>query len=357
MKLHRLMFLAVQLIVLSAAVAAPPADDPLRRPALPSPRSASVMTTAVTRAGDRLVAVGDRGVILLSDDSGNHWRQATVPVSVLLTGVRFATPQIGWAVGHSGVVLKTLDAGQTWALQLDGERAAELVREAAASAELDPARATRLAAEAQRLVREGADKPWLDVAVSDAQHVTVVGAFGLALGSEDGGAHWRSRGHELPNPQGAHLYGMAQSGATVVIAGEQGLLLRSADKGRTFVDAGTGSKASNFGLLLLSERQWLVYGLHGTAFVCDADAACTPSRIAETGALTAGLRCRDGRIVVASQSGMLHVSTDGGRSFTSRAVPHRAPVIGLAEAPDGSLSIASARGMLRLERASLESQS
>ena len=314
------------------------------------------MTTAVGRAGDRLVAVGDRGVILLSDDSGRTWRQARVPVSVLLTGVRFATPQVGWAVGHSGVVLKTQDAGQSWVLQLDGVRAAEVVRDAAASADPDPARAKRLADEAQRLVHEGADKPWLDVDAPDAQHVTVIGAFGLALHSNDGGMHWRSRGHELPNPQGAHLYGIARADPTVVIAGEQGLLLRSADGGRSFVDAGTGAKASHFGLVLLPDRQWVVYGLRGTAFVCNADAGCKPSRVAETATLTAGLRCSDATVVLASQAGTLHVSTDGGHSFTPRPLPQPVPVIGLAEAPDGSLAIAGARGMLRIERANLGSK-
>jgi hypothetical protein len=38
---------------------------------------------------------------------GRQWRQASVPVSVTLTAVSFATPQLGWAVGHAGVVLHT----------------------------------------------------------------------------------------------------------------------------------------------------------------------------------------------------------------------------------------------------------
>ena len=40
---------------------------------------------AITQAGQRLVAVGERGLVLLSDDAGKHWRQAQVPVSVTLT--------------------------------------------------------------------------------------------------------------------------------------------------------------------------------------------------------------------------------------------------------------------------------
>ena len=346
----RLIVALAQWFVVLAAFAAAPADDPLGRPATLGPRAASVMSTAVTRAGDRLVAVGDRGVILLSDDSGRTWRQAATPVSVLLTGVRFANARVGWAVGHSGVVLKTQDGGQSWALQLDGVRAAAVVSETAASLQVDPAMSKRLTDDAQRLVHEGADKPWMDVDVVDEQHLTVIGAFGLALHSDDGGLHWRSVGHELPNPQGAHLYGIAHQGGTVVVAGEQGLLLQSSDAGHAFTTVNTGSKTSNFGLLLLSEHEWLLYGLRGTAFVCSVDSGCVGSRTAETASLTGGLRCVDGTIVLTSQAGTLLVSTDGGHTFTVRTPSQPVPAIGLAESPDGSLVVAGVRGIQRIER-------
>jgi photosystem II stability/assembly factor-like uncharacterized protein len=44
------------------------------------------------RAGERLVAVGQRGHILYSDDSGNAWQQAAVPVSADLNAVSFLRP-------------------------------------------------------------------------------------------------------------------------------------------------------------------------------------------------------------------------------------------------------------------------
>ena len=38
---------------------------------------------------DRIVVVGERGHILISDDHGRSWSQATVPTQVTLTGVFF----------------------------------------------------------------------------------------------------------------------------------------------------------------------------------------------------------------------------------------------------------------------------
>jgi len=43
----------------------------------------------VAHAGARLVAVGDRGHILYSDDDGASWAQAKVPTRQMLTSVFF----------------------------------------------------------------------------------------------------------------------------------------------------------------------------------------------------------------------------------------------------------------------------
>src|SRR5690606_22399355 len=90
-------------------------------------KAAKSPLTAIARAGDRLVAVGQRGHILVSEDAGKSWSQASVPVSSDLVAVSFASASHGWAVGHGGVVLKTEDGGLSWAVQLDGHQSSELI--------------------------------------------------------------------------------------------------------------------------------------------------------------------------------------------------------------------------------------
>ena len=219
-------------LLLAACCALPPAfaaspPDVLAQPAVQGPQALHAVLQDVTRAGNRLVAVGERGVVLLSDDNGTSWRQASaVPVSASLVAVQFVDARNGWAVGHAGVVLHSDDGGEHWSLQLDGRRAAALeLRAAEASAD-----AGRVAA-AQRLVADGADKPLLALHFSDARHGLVLGAYGLALATTDGGRSWQSWMGHLPNPQGLHLYAVAGQGSDLYIAGEQGLLLRSRDAG------------------------------------------------------------------------------------------------------------------------------
>ena len=163
--------------------------DVLEMPARLSERAKSAVLNAVALAGQRVVAVGEMGIILLSDDNGLTWRQAkAVPTSVTLTNVRFATGSMGWAVGHSGVVLKTTDSGENWVRQLDGKQAAQIELAAAdAAMQSNADTGARRQRDAQRMVEEGADKPFLDVYFFDEQNGLVVGAYGLIFANAEGG--------------------------------------------------------------------------------------------------------------------------------------------------------------------------
>jgi photosystem II stability/assembly factor-like uncharacterized protein len=144
--------------------------DPLALPAQASPLAARSLLQGVARAGQRLVAVGQRGHIVHSADGGATWQQAKVPVSSDLTAVFFASERKGWAVGHDGVILATTDGGLTWTLQLDGHKANELLvrhMEQRAQAQAQAADLKALLGEAQRYREQGADKPFLDVWFAD----------------------------------------------------------------------------------------------------------------------------------------------------------------------------------------------
>ena len=89
-------------------------------PAIPTEMAHEGLLLDVVRVGTRIVAVGERGYIVYSDDEGKTWAQSTVPVSQTLTAVTFGSDTTGWAVGHEGIILRTDDGGENWALQLTG---------------------------------------------------------------------------------------------------------------------------------------------------------------------------------------------------------------------------------------------
>jgi photosystem II stability/assembly factor-like uncharacterized protein len=316
----------------------------LTQAALPTPKALGAATLAVARAGQRLVAVGERGTVLLSDDHGASWRQAQVPVQASLTAVCFADERTGWAAGHLGVILRSDDAGATWQKQLDGVQAAELVKQAAQGA------GDAAMAQAQRLVEEGADKPFFDLEFIDAQRGFAVGAYNLMFATTDGGKSWAALGPRLPNPKSLHLYGVRARARTLVVAGEQGLLLRSTDGGASFSTLASPYKGSFFGLLQTRGGALVAYGLRGSAYR-SSDEGQHWDKL-DTGlpmAVSAGMALPDGGFVLVSQAGEALVGAAD--SLALKRIPAREPVpaAGVALAADGGLVLASLRGMRRLE--------
>lgn len=83
-----------------------------------TPIATQLMVFGAARAGKRVVTVGERGIVLLSDDHGMHFRRSRqVPLSSTLTAVSFSDPQHGWAVGEWDAILATGDGGETWRVQ------------------------------------------------------------------------------------------------------------------------------------------------------------------------------------------------------------------------------------------------
>lgn len=330
--------------------------DPAERPATTSPKAAAALLTAVARAGARLVAVGERGIVLLSNDDGLSWRQAASPVSVMLTSVRFASEHIGWAVGHSGIVLKTENGGTSWTRQLDGAQAARLALEEAKARMAQSAdAAVRLeVADAERGVRDGADKPFLDLLVSGEQDCLVVGAYGQALRTRDGGLTWESWKSRLPNPKGSHLYGVQAAGKTLYIAGEIGLALRSDDGGERFTRLQTPYEGSFFGVLATGPERALLFGLNGNAFATEDSGAHWARVDAGTNAsLSGAVRLQGGEIVLASFAGGLRLARSLSGRFFALAAGQPQPIVGLVQARDGALIVVGARGPRRIAPATL----
>lgn len=291
---------AAALALANLALAAP-VGPALERPAVQSALAQRSVLQGAARAGDRLVAVGERGIVLLSDDQGRTWRQVSVPVSVGLTGVHFADAQHGWIIGHGGVILSSTDGGQTWAKQLDGLQVAQLQLKAA-QAGGDP----RALAEAERLVADGADKPFLDAIFFDAQHGIVVGAYNLAFETTDGGKNWLPIGQRLDNPRGLHLYTVRMRGDVVLIAGEQGLVLRSTDRGQSFTRLSVPYKGSFFTAELLGADDIVVAGLRGNAWrSTDGGANWTQLKSMVPVSFTASALDEQGRLWLGNQAGMV----------------------------------------------------
>jgi photosystem II stability/assembly factor-like uncharacterized protein len=334
--------LALSLLALATAAPARARDafvDPLDQPSARSPLAARGLLSAVALAGPRIVVAGQRGHVLFSDDAGQSWTQADVPVSTDLTALCFPSAERGWAVGHDGVVLTSGDGGRTWTRQLDGRRITALLAAAAGAETVAPAVRDQLSF----LAQQGADLPLLDVWFDDARNGVVVGAFNLVLRTGDGGATWTPWLDRTENPKALHLHAVRRAAGTLWIAGEQGLLLKLDPRTQRFVRQQAPYDGSYFGLTG-SDGAVLVFGLRGNVLRSGDDGkSWQPIATGVDVAITGGARAGDGRLVLVSAAGRVLVSADDGRSFAPLAAGRTLPTSAVAVG-DGRAVLVGALG-------------
>lgn len=320
--------------VVGPGIAQAQVGEALQRPALAVKAPQRAVLLAAAQAGTRVVAVGERGIVALSDDRGTSWRQARSPVSVTFTMVRFADEKHGVAVGHGGTVMTTDDAGGTWRLRLDGRRLAELAKAAATTP------ATQQ--EAEHLIADGPDKPFLDVLVWDAKRMLAVGAYGLAFYSADGGESWAPWMARLPNPKALHWYVARRAGNTLLLAGEQGLLARSDDGGQTFQTMSSSYKGSWFAGEIQANGQTVLAGLRGNVWrSTDGGAQWVQLASPVPSTITAMAVGSDGALLLASQAGVvLRLQGDALVPLKAPPVPMPSSLLPLRDGPLLALGVA-----------------
>lgn len=301
--------------------------DPLVMPSRKAPVHliTSGMLLDVARAGKRLVAVGERGHIVFSEDNGGTWQQAEVPVSVTLTGVYFPTALKGWAVGYDGVVLHTNDGGNTWALQLSDHGTIDLMMKAYESL-LDNTKASQTSenegnselelkledmefalGDWQNSKEEGVCPPFMGVWFKDDRVGMVYGAFGMMLRTEDAGTTWTPIIDTLDNFNGYHYYSLKPAGSKLFLVGEVGMIFRSDDLGKTWSRLQTPYEGSYFGIVSRENGMELVaFGLQGMV-LRSADEGKTWHELAKaSGNICGGITTTSGDSYLIGPDGTIH---------------------------------------------------
>jgi photosystem II stability/assembly factor-like uncharacterized protein len=349
--------LAAAILVAAMAACAQAADvasdvaskDVLDRPAIQSPIAAKKLLLAVTRAGDRLVAVGPRGHIVYSTDAGASWQQAQVPVSSDLTAVHFPSPKLGWAVGHDGVVLATTDGGATWAKQLDGRAVNDLILadvQAKLAAQPDSADLQALLAEAERSKEQGPDKPFLDVWFENDTTGYVAGAYNLLLKTTDAGKTWQSWFDRTENPRFMSFYAIRPAAGALYLAGEAGTVQRLDPATERFLPVPVDYAGSMFGIADAGSAV-IVYGLRGNAFrSTDGGATWTKVDTMLPASIIGSAAIGNLAVLLADQGGRIALSNDGGVKFSLLPLQRTVPLTSIADAGGGRLAVTGPFGVM-----------
>lgn len=289
------------LLALPATAQVVPESGPLSKQTI-----SRLLIIDAERHGNRVVAVADRGYILLSDDNGENWRRAKAPAGPLLTAVSMVDGKLAWAVGHDSVILHSSDGGENWTKQFSAE---------------------------------SEQRPLLDVLFVDAQKGFAVGAYGAFYTTEDGGKTWHARPLLPPPPKAAkpkadsgrgavdekaqeeedrHLNAIARlKSGTLLVVGEAGKMARSDDNGATWTRLPAPYKGSLFGVVEAQDGSVIAFGLRGRIFRADANLkSWTQIENKSVATLMGGTLLPDGTVVLAGAAGTVLVSRDNGASFS-----------------------------------------
>lgn len=192
------------------------------------PLAPDSMLLDVTRIGDRLVAVGERGHVVWSRD-GEEWQQAeNVPTRSTLTTVAASGERL-WAAGHDTVIITSGDFGRTWSRQY-----------------FDPER--------QQAV--------MDLYFTDPDNGVAIGSYGLYLVTRDGGRNWEDGA--VDEEIEYHLNAMIRfPDGLRMIAGEAGYSYRSLDDGETWEPLELPYGGSMWGAIISARGCAVFHGLRG----------------------------------------------------------------------------------------------
>ena len=247
-------------------------------------------------------AVGDLARMFRTTDGGKSWERHDTSTGRSFVALSCPDAQHLWAAGQLGEITHSTDGGTTWTLQ-----------------------------------QTGVQRKLLDIDFATLQHGLAVGDYGTLLRTDDGGTTWARVPiphditlppdvAEVVDPGDVVLYAVAfPDPEHAWVAGEFGVILASADGGRTWQAQKTPVETSLFGVAFADARRGWAVGLEST-LLATTDGGTTWTTVQVDTPKGFPLALYDVAVHgqygwAAGNSGLLLHSRDGGVSWQLVEVP------------------------------------
>ncbi|MBL4761229.1 MAG: hypothetical protein JKY93_00850 [Gammaproteobacteria bacterium] len=355
--------------------------DVLDAPSVKMPKASKSLLLDIARAGDRLIAVGQYGHIVYSDDDGKSWTQADVPVQTQLNAVYFVNTTHGWVVGQDAIVLGTTDSGETWTKLHDGYMSNSPIH-----AVIKDAEEKRVAAEytidnpntddpdeladiedafyeaddLAAVVKKHQTSPLLDVWFKNEKEGFTVGAYAQFYYTKNGGKTWTSWRDRLDNFEDHNNAILGLKDGSLFVASEKSnydgakvKVYRSTDFGETWENVATDFDRSLYGLFH-NPKSDHVYAMGMSGLVVrSADRGVSWTRQPlnlDTEFLSfSGVATKRGSIKIVGNNGQFTTGTSRSKKLNVYLREDRIHMTSIVEAADGNFVTTGARGINRVD--------
>ena len=355
--------------------------DVLDAPSVKMPKASKSLLLDIARAGDRLIAVGQFGHIVYSDDDGKNWTQAEVPVQSQLNAVHFVNAKHGWVVGQDAVVLGTSDGGETWTKLHDGYMSNSPIHAVIKDAEekrvaaeyaidnpntddpdelIDIEDAFYEADDLAAVVKKHQTSPLLDVWFKNEKEGFTVGAYAQFYYTKNGGKTWTSWRDRLDNFEDHNNAILGLKDGSLFVASEKSnydgakvKVYRSTDFGETWENVATDFDRSLYGLFH-NPKSDHVYAMGMSGLVVRSDdrgASWTlhPLNLDTEFLSFSGVATKRGSIKIVGNNGQFTTGTSRSKKLNVYLREDRVHMTSIVEAADGNFVTTGARGINRVD--------
>ncbi len=267
-------------------------------------RAEALFSIAFNKQGQGAI-VGRSGFVLVTLDKGVTWKKSQVVLGEerpSLFGVDVLENGVIVAVGDFGAIVRSEDHGKTWT------RSPYSVA--------PPTNGVAPAPECPALDAEGDNSDVIQEArLTDLDFVDdtvgfVVGEFGLALRTDDGGRSFKRQNSCTDKT----LYGLSIIGADgVLAAGADGSAVETKDGGATWLVRATGTSEHLFGVWADRTRA-VVVGAAGTLLIRKGEGQLTAAKTGLHSWLTSAWLNEQGQGVLVGGRAYVLLTKDGGRT-------------------------------------------
>ena len=244
---------------------------------------------ATTNNSTTAMAVGDDGVIMISDDDRTSWRKVRSNTTRRAYGIALSdNGKTAVAVGSIGLIRFSRDGGETW---------------------INPGNVTA--------------KDIYGVALSgDGKIAVAVGESGLILISEDGGENWESP-KESTTEEDINGVALNQSGEVIILVGDEGFISISTDGGQKWNTVKRDNKEfDDFNAVAVSADGKTAIAVGGSGWIYRSEDRGRRWKFVKSNVglnLNAVTLNADGSDMIAvGEDGTVLVSTDRGKNWVRR---------------------------------------